>query len=102
MKYVAVVFKARCAPGAASRTRWSKPRSGSDCFPDRGWACRAGEIGDTERRKSIKDRVGDGREGGDRAGLATAFDAERVGGAAGAVEPKIVWREIVGARHCPV
>jgi hypothetical protein len=40
----------------------------------------AGEIDDDiEWCERVCYRVGDGRKGGDRAGLAAAFDAERVG-----------------------
>ena len=39
---------------------------------------RAGEVGSAERRKRIRYRVGDGGEGGNGAGFAAAFDAERV------------------------
>ena len=42
-----------------------------------------GDVGDAERRERVDDRVDDRRRGADRAGLADALDAERVGRARG-------------------
>jgi hypothetical protein len=50
----------------------------------------AGEIGDAEQGEGVEDRVRDRRKRTDRAGLAAAFDAERVGRAARAVEGEVV------------
>jgi hypothetical protein len=62
--------------------------SRADCFSNPLRRVGAGEIADAERGQRVCDGVGDGGEGGDGAGLAAAFDAERVGRAAGAVEPR--------------
>jgi hypothetical protein len=62
--------------------------SRADCFSSPLRRVGAGEIADAERGQRVCDGVGDGGEGGDGAGLAAAFDAERVGRAAGAVEPR--------------
>jgi hypothetical protein len=55
------------------------------------------EIGSAERCERICNGVGDGGEGGEGAGFAAAFDAERVGRAAGAVEADIEQWQVVGA-----
>src|SRR5215831_9196501 len=62
----------------------------------------AGEIGDAERGQRVEDGVGNGREGGDRAGFTAAFDPEGVSRAAGAVEADMKGWQVVGARHCIV
>jgi len=64
--------------------------TGSDRPPDPLRGRWADEIRDTERCKRVEDGVGDGRECADGAGLAAAFNAERVGGAPRAVEAEIV------------
>ena len=56
--------------------------------------CGARDIGGAEGRQGIGNGVGDRRKGGD--GFAAAFDAKRVGRAAGAVEGEIERREITG------
>jgi len=64
--------------------------------PDSPWRGGAGKIRDAERGQCVQDGVGDSGKGSDRAGFAAAFDAERVGRAAGAVEADMKGRQVVG------
>src|SRR5712671_232541 len=57
------------------------------------------DMPDAERLQRIDDGVGDRRRRADRAGLAAAFDAERVVGAQRHVSGQREIRQIVGARH---
>ena len=57
------------------------------------------EVRDAERRQRVHDRVADRRQHRHGAGLAAALHAERIGGAARAVEVQMERRQVVGARH---
>src|SRR5436190_2180137 len=57
------------------------------------------DMADAERLQRVDDGVGDRRRSADRAGLAAAFDSERVVGAQRHMRRQREIRQIVGARH---
>ena len=55
------------------------------------------DMADAERLQRVDDGVGDRRRRADRAGLAAAFDAERIGRARRRLEAEIEERQVIGA-----
>ena len=70
-----------------------------DCLPDSLRGRRHFQVANAEFGKGVHERVGDGRQGPDAAGLARPFDAKRVGLCRHRMTVHLHTRDVVSARH---